>query len=274
MAKIWLVLISLLLLSCSKEIPVSTANSNVTVIEKQFTIPQLQRTRGIRVYLPPGYSQSEQHYPVLYMHDGQNVFDNATSYAGEWKVDETLDQLSAEMGINLIVVAVDNGGEKRMNELSPWGNKEFGEAEGEQYMRLIVDVIKPYIDSTYRSLPDQANTAIMGSSMGGLISHFAMYRYPHVFSKAGIFSPSYWFSQAVYTYSQNHALNPSAKLFFVVGSKEGETMVKDMQNMVKQIVDQGHKQELIKARVVQGAKHNESFWAAEFSAAIQWLYKK
>lgn len=156
----------------------STATKNVIILEKTLTIPKLNRQRRLRIYLPENYQLSKQHYPVLYMHDAQNLFDDKTAYAGEWGIDETLNRLAAENGLSLIVVGIDNGLELRMNELSPWPNQEYGVAEGEQYMDFIVNEVKPFIDKSYRTLTDKNNTAIMGSSMGGLISHYAIFEYP------------------------------------------------------------------------------------------------
>ncbi len=101
----------------------STASKNVSIFEDNFLMPQLDRQRTIRVYLPPNYHNSEDNYPVLYMHDGQNVFDKKTSYSGEWQVDETLDKLYEEKDFSIIVVAIDNGGDKRLNEYSPWDHQ-------------------------------------------------------------------------------------------------------------------------------------------------------
>ena len=169
-----------------------TAQPNVHVLPTPFLIPGLNRERTVRIYLPPGYEQGTRRYPVLYMHDGQNLFDDATAYAGEWGIDETLNELAKSRGLELIVVGIDNGGAERIHELNAWDNPQFGKGEGEQYTAFIVEVLKPWIDQHYRTRPDRRHTAIMGSSMGGLISSYAISRYPQVFGKAGIFSPAYW----------------------------------------------------------------------------------
>ena len=250
----------------------STATSNVSVLPFEFVIDGLDRQRQVRLYLPENYAQSDQAYPVVYMHDGQNVFDDATSYAGEWGVDESLNQLAATTGLRLIVVAIDHGGDFRMNELSPWENKRFGEAQGKQYMDFIVEVVKPYIDSNYRTLSGPQHTAIIGSSMGGLISHYAIHAYPQVFSKAGIFSPAYWYSPQVFDYSREHKLWLSAKLYVVYGDKEGDGMLADTDRMWRQLQQQGHPRDNLVFKRVAGAEHNEKLWRNEFSEAIQWLF--
>lgn len=252
---------------------ISTAESNVFVLEQEFTITGLNRSRQIRIYLPPDYQSTSQHYPVLYMHDGQNLFDDSTSYVGEWGVDESLNQLAQEGEFRLIVVGIDNGQEKRMNELSPWENKKFGEAEGEQYMKFIVNQIKPFIDNNYRTLSDRDNTAIMGSSMGGLISHYAIYKYPEVFSKAGIFSPSYWYSIEVLSFTKENPVPEDTRLYLIIGEKEGGA-VTEMEEMYDQILDTGHPKDNIFKKVDPNGEHNESSWRKQFIPAIKMLFEQ
>ncbi|MEW7290845.1 alpha/beta hydrolase [Aquimarina sp. 2304DJ70-9] len=250
----------------------STAQPNVIVIDSLFKIPGLDRTRQIRIYLPPNYEKSDKKYPVVYMHDAQNLFDNATSYAGEWGVDESLNELSKLSDIELIVVGIDNGEEKRMNELSPWENTEFGKAEGKQYMEFIVNTIKPYIDTTYKTQKDREHTAIMGSSMGGLISHYAIYKYPQIFGKAGIFSPSYWYSEKVFDFTKNQPIPEDSRIFLLIGKKEGWDMVKNTRKMNKYIIS-SHPEKNLKLVVDPKGEHNEAFWRKQFTQAIQWLFK-
>ena len=114
----------------------STAADNVTILSDAFYMPQLDRSRRVWVYLPPGYEDGDQRYPVLYMHDGQNCFDTRTAFAGEWEVDETLNALYDEQGFALIVVAVDNGEIHRFDEYTPWINSQFGGGEGDAYIEF------------------------------------------------------------------------------------------------------------------------------------------
>jgi len=192
----------------------------------------LDRTRTLRVYVPPGYANHpDQRYPVIYMHDGQNLSDDATPYAGEWGVDETMDRLAATHGFEAIVVGIDNGGERRMAELSPVANSEAQRPEGPQYMGFVVDVVKPWVDQHYRTRPDRDSTAIIGSSMGGLISHYAINRYPAVFSKAGVFSPSYWAAPAMLDEAARQPLPADARIYLYVGGGEDGSMEGDTRRM-------------------------------------------
>jgi predicted alpha/beta superfamily hydrolase len=276
--KMKFVLICLLTLICgcsdepnaSKSL--STAAPNVLILPFAFVLDGLDRQRTIRVYLPPNYDRSSDSYSVVYMQDGQNLFDDSTAYAGEWGVDETLNELSQQQGLNIIVVGIDNGGEKRMNEYSPWENKRFGAAEGEQYMDFVVEVVKPYIDTNYRTLSDVQHTAIIGSSMGGLIAHYALHAYPNVFGKAAIFSPSYWYSPEVFVYTNTHKAALDAKIYVMFGDKEGDGMIVDTGRMEHQLREQGHPRQNMLFKRVVGGEHNESLWRSEFSAAIRWLF--
>lgn len=268
--------ILLLLVACSPQSDkprISSASNNVFVIDQLFEMPGLNRQRRLRIYLPLNYGNVSDNYPVLYMHDGQNLFDEATSYAGEWGIDESLNMLSKTNGLSIIVVGIDNGQEKRMNELSPWENKDFGKAEGKQYMNFIINTVKPYIDKNYRTLPDRLNTAIMGSSMGGLISHYAIFEYSSVFSKAGIFSPSFWYSEEVKPFSDTNKLPINSRLYFLVGDDEGADMIDGMREMVTSLEKQGLGKTNLNSKTVKHGTHNEAFWRSEFSDAITWLFQ-
>ena len=161
-------------------------------------MPQLGVTgRRIWVYLPPGYDTTDLRYPVLYMHDGQNLFDPRSSYCGEWGVDKALDALFRKNKTKgAITVGVDNGGLERWNEYSPWGGADgTGRCNGDKYARFIVDELKPLIDNQFRTLPGRENTGVAGSSLGAIISFYISLKHPGVFSRAGLFSPSFWFAR-------------------------------------------------------------------------------
>ncbi|HMA19678.1 MAG TPA: alpha/beta hydrolase-fold protein [Gemmatimonadaceae bacterium] len=258
----------------------STARPSVSVINSSFAIPQLGRTRRVWIYLPPDYTTSTKRYPVLYMHDGQNVFDAATSFAGEWGVDETLDSLIALGAPPAIVVAIDNGTDKRLDEYSPWPNAKYGGGEGDRYVEFMVQTLKPYIDAHYRTLPDKSNTAIAGSSMGGLISLYAALKHPDVFSRAGVFSPSLWFNPEIYSFAREAvARASSARLYIVSGAleaateEEADVYLKDQLRMVDSLEAGGLKQGTnVLSLIRPDGKHAEWFWRREFPAAYLWLF--
>ena len=250
----------------------STALPGVSLLPQAIEIPGLARKRQIRLYLPPGYATSNKRYPVLYMHDGQNLFDDASAYAGEWKVDETLTALSKEGKLELIVVGIDNGGEKRMTELNAWDNPEFGAGEGRAYTDFIVKTLKPLVDARYRTLPGRADTAIMGSSMGGLASQYAITQYPQVFGKAGVFSPAYWTAPAAFAFAAQHPLPKDARVYLLMGEKEGGQMVPNVRRMADVLRKSGHPQAATVLKIVPGAEHNEGFWSEELREALLWMF--
>lgn len=261
--------------SVAQEPKASTAQPTVSVLATQLDMPGLNRKRQLRIYLPPGYATSNKRYPVLYMHDGQNLFDNASAYAGEWNVDETMNALAKEGKLELIVVGVDNGQDKRMTELNPWSHEKIGKGEGREYMDFVVKTVKPLIDSSYRTLSDRANTAVMGSSMGGLISHYAINQYPDVFSKAGVFSPAYWPTGGeMFKFAATTKAKSDARLYLLMGEKEGQGMVRDVRRMHMELKKAGHPDANQWLKVVPGAEHNEAFWSREFREAVMWMFEK
>ena len=255
-----------------------TATASVSILSDAFDMPQLGRSRRVWLYLPPDYeANTARRYPVLYMHDGQNVFDEATSYAGEWGVDETLDAMHAAGELSLIVVAVDHGGTRRFDEYSPWNNAQYGGGEGAEYVDFLVQTLKPHVDAHYRTLPDRANTAIAGSSMGGLISLYATLEHPEVFSRAGVFSPAFWVVEdSVMAWTRARApFDGEQKLYFVSGALEGQgdAYVRNQEQMIDTLAATGYVDGTdYVAHVRADGEHSEWFWRREFPAAVRWLF--
>ena len=241
----------------------NTATAQVKIIDTAFLIPQLNRKRRIWAYLPKDYSTSRKRYPVIYMQDGQNLFNEQTAFAGEWHVDETLDSIVEKGGKGAIIIGIDNGGEKRMTEYNPYDTKDYGKGEGDAYVDFLALTLKPFIDKKYRTLKDSAHTFVAGSSMGALISLYAMVKYPDVFGGAGIFSPAFWTAKKIY--DDVAAAKWSAafrRFYFYAGGQESEIMVPDVNRMVAVIEKKGHYET---QRVISPVgKHNEAAWAKEF----------
>jgi predicted alpha/beta superfamily hydrolase len=252
---------------------VHTAVGNTKILDLDFPIPQLGRQRRIWVYLPADYYISTTHYPVLYMQDGQNLFDDNYSFSGEWGIDESMDSLAAVFSTDAIVVGIDNGGNDRINEYSPWINTTYGGGQGDAYVAFICNTLKPFIDSYLRTLPDRDNTGIMGSSMGGLISFYAAIKRQDVFSKAGIFSPSFWFADSVYTFikSQGHLQN--MRIYFMCGTNESTTMQSDMQQVYDTLLSSGFSASEMNFQTRIDGQHGEWFWRREYPAAFEWLFE-
>jgi len=252
----------------------STASKSVRFLPTIFEIPQLNRKRTIRLYLPPNYSTGGL-FPVIYMHDGQNIFDNATSFAGEWKVDEILDSLHTYNGFSAIVVGIYNDDKERVKEYLPWKNDSLGlDSEGDKYVKFIVNTLKPFIDRHYRTLSDRENTAIIGSSMGGLISLYAALEYPDVFGKAAIFSPSIWIAPKLNIYLQKYKRKKIQHLYFLAGEKESDQMITDLNKTLELLKKSGFDDEYyMKTKIAPDGRHAEWFWSREFGEAIKYLFK-
>ncbi len=257
--------------------PVHTASAQVQVLTPPLPMQALARQRTIRLYLPPGYAQGDKRYPVLYVHDGQNLFDAATGYAGEWQVDETLDRLAASGRLELIVVGIDNGGAFRNQELSPFVHSDIPISEGEAYLKFIVEELKPFIDSHYRTMPDRDHTGLMGSSLGGLITHYAGQHYPQVFGRLGVLSPSYWVAgdsstEQFRTRLLAPSVAPQSRWFVSMGGQEGGTMGPDFQAVTTQLQQQLPPTSQLKTHWVDDADHNEAAWAALMEPALLFLF--
>jgi predicted alpha/beta superfamily hydrolase len=229
---------------------------------------QLQTTKKIWVYLPLNYSDENAKFPVIYMHDAQNLFDAKTSYSGEWNVDETLDLLKAKV----IIVGIEHAGDKRLDELTPFKNQKYGGGNANNYLEFITKMLKPYIDKNYKTKSDSKNTCIFGSSLGGLTSFYAVLKYPEIFGKAGVFSPSFWINPEIYDLMKN-SKKLKSKIYFLCGDSESEDMVKDL-NKMETLLDRNrcYCLQLNKKVIIKDGKHNEKLWRDGFKNAYIWLF--
>ncbi|MET3607307.1 alpha/beta hydrolase [Mucilaginibacter rubeus] len=245
-----------------------TATARVHVISENFEIPQLGRQRRVWIYLPAGYEADKKKYPVIYMHDGQNLFDDYTSSYGEWGIDELMDKIPARQ--ESIIVGIDHGGGYRITEYDPY-NSKYGEGRGDDYVQFLIKELKPYIDGHYRTQTDAAHTTIAGSSMGGLISMYAALKYPGVFGNAGVFSPAFWIAPQIYDQAQQATINKMSRFYFVCGDAESASMVADMQKMANLLKSRGVKPENAPVTIIKGASHNEKQWNGDWPGFYKWL---
>jgi len=250
--------------------PPSTTTPNVRIPAVDLEMPQLGRERRVWICLPNDYENSKQRYPVLYMHDGQNLFDAANSFAGEWRVDETLDEWK---GKGFIVVGIEHGGGYRLDEYSPWTNPKYGGGQGDEYAAFIAETLKPWIDDNYRTLKGRRHTGIMGSSMGGLISLFTAVEYQQTFGFAGIFSPSLWFSDQWATHIRQTGKKRPVKFYILAGKEESETMEQEAQSLAQALRKAGFSPAHIAVRLDDDGAHAEWYWAREFPKVVHWWLK-
>lgn len=250
-----------------KKAKASTANKNVQIIETAFFIPQLNRTRRIWIYLPESYSSSRKKYPVLYMHDGQNVFEDTSSFSGEWGIDEAMDTLGKIK--EMIVVAIDNGGDKRLNEYAPFDMERYGKAEGDEYVAFLINTLRPYINKKYRTKKCGKHNYVAGSSMGGLISFYAVLKFPKKWGGAGVFSPAFWIVPQLKNIVSERSKKVKGKIYFYAGKQEGDEMVPDMLAVFSKMNQ--YSKAKMETVIRSEGKHNEATWRKEFPLFYKWL---
>jgi len=251
---------------------------------ENFKSKALANERTIRVWLPPEYeSKKSERYPVLYMHDGQNLFDASTAFIGiEWGADETADRLIRAGKIPpLMIVGIANTPD-RMSEYTPWVDKSRRSGgKGDAYARFLIEEVKPFIDKTYRTKPDRENTAVAGSSLGGLISlHLAM-KHPQTFSKCAAISPALMWADGriLREIEASPERLKSVRLWIDMGTREGRQIetfssAATWTQRLAKTLEQGGLTPGADFRYleVEGGEHNEAAWAARLDQVLQYLF--
>jgi predicted alpha/beta superfamily hydrolase len=236
------------------------------------------------VYLPPGYAASTARYPVLYMHDGQNLFDTFTSYAGEWRVDETCELLIPAGEIEpVIVVGIENG-PARITEYTPWPSAPYGGGGGDAYLTAIRDVLIPEVDRRYRTRAGRASRYLCGSSLGGLISAYAGYAYDDVFDRVAAVSPSYWWDdQHLVSFAQQQGRPTLLRFYQDMGTIENgstsdsngngiDDYIESLRAMRDVALAQGFQSGVDFLSVeAPGHRHNEYYWSLRLPDLLRFL---
>jgi predicted alpha/beta superfamily hydrolase len=246
----------------------------IEVLDEAYEIPQLGRKRRISVLLPHNYYESDQKYPVLYLHDGQNLFDEYAPY-GNWGVDKSLQKMAALGMGNIIIVAIDHGGVLRIQEYLPYSTPRYTEAEGHLYLRFMLEDLKPMIDSRYRVLTERQFTGIGGSSLGGLISLYAGFKYPHIFGKKMIFSPSLWISEEIYKQAREFMPFEATDIYLYAGGMESANHYGQVLRLESILQEKRRFSDfnLIFSHNPSG-QHKEIHWGEQFPQALKWLFFK
>ena len=256
-------------------VPVSTLSLRQhTAFHSRF----LPDDRDITVFLPPGYDADPKgRYPVLYLHDGQNLFDPATAFKkGEhWRVGETATELIEAGRIPpLIIVGIANTGLRRLYEYTPTYDRRRGGGEAELYGRFIVGELKPFIDATYRTLPHALSTGMGGSSLGGLVTLYIGLKYPDVFSKLAVMSPSVWWDRrAILRNVRDARPKPRLRIWMDMGTREGHSHLTNAELLRTGLVKAGWVEgsDLHYEQVPDGT-HSEGSWGARFDRVLEWLF--
>jgi predicted alpha/beta superfamily hydrolase len=234
--------------------------------------PELANRRDVLVSLPPSYHAGRRSYPVLYMHDGQNLFDPATSFAGDWGLGRIM-AAAARRGLEAIVVGVPNRGAERLDEYSPFPDRTArGGGRGAAYVGFLARTLKPLVDRRFRTRASRDHTLIAGSSMGGLISLYAVFRQPAIFGAAGVLSPSLWFGGGAIFSSVARAAFVPARIYLDIGALEGAEHVANARRMRDLLLAKGYRSgQDLRWLESRAGRHDERSWGRRFARALPWL---
>jgi len=249
--------------------PQTAADTGQIINVARFAMPQLNRYRTLRIYLPKEYNTSAKRYPVIYMLDGQNLYKSDAAIKSTWAIDSTLNAMPLNQ--QCIVVGIDHAGKDRITEYDPYDSR-FGKGDGMAFSRFLAETLKPYIDSHYRTKKQARYTAIAGSSMGSLLAMYAIVQYPDSFGNAGIFSPAFWIAPDIFKFTQATPITKRAGFYITCGDKEGKEMLDPAYKMDSVLMAKGLARKQAPAvKVNQGFSHNELQWRTAFPAFFNWL---
>jgi predicted alpha/beta superfamily hydrolase len=233
--------------------------------------PELQNYRDIVVALPPSYEATDRHYPLVVMHDGQNLFDPEASYAGAWGMLEVLRDLARE-GTEVIVAGIANAGPFRKYEYSPFRDSQHGGGDGDRYLAFVIDQVIPRVESAFRAAPGPEGRSIAGSSMGGLVSLYALWKHADVFGAAAALSPSAWFADEAIIDLVSRRPLPPGRLWLDSGTEEDEAMLGSVRRLRDALeargLTLGSRFEYVED---EGATHHEEHWGKRMRRALRFL---
>jgi predicted alpha/beta superfamily hydrolase len=245
--------------------------------QARFRSRFLRNQRDLIIYTPPGYSaQPTRRFPVLYLHDGQNLFDGATSFlpGQDWRVGQTADQsINAGVVEPLLIVGVYNT-RARVEEYTPTPVPKLGGGRADRYAKFLIEEVKPFVEREYRALSGRQHTGIGGSSLGGLVSLYLGLKHSTIFGKIAALSPSVWWNQLViHRFVKSMHLEQRPRIWLDIGTREGSRMVQDVERFCDVLLEKGWRlgQDLHYERV-EGAEHNETAWAQRVRPFLQFLY--
>ena len=238
--------------------------------------------RDVVVFLPPGYQKSVRRHPVLYLHDGQNLFEPETAFVkGEhWRVAETAMALIEAGQIEpLIIVGIYNTGRQRINEYTHTFDRRRGGGDADAYARFILEELKPFVDSTYRTLTDRSHTSLGGSSLGGLVTLYIGLKHPEAFSALAVMSPSVWWDRRSILREVRRALPPRARIWLDMGTRESRgdasarRVVEDARLLRVGLVKAGWQEDVdLHYEEIEGGTHSERAWGDRFGRVMEWLF--
>jgi predicted alpha/beta superfamily hydrolase len=245
---------------------------------EQFRSRFLRNQRDFIVYLPPRYhEQPERRFPVLYMHDGQNLFDGTTSFVPgmDWHVGHTADDFILTGAVQpVIIVGIYNVGKVRIHEYTPTKAPRLGGGRADRYAKFLIQEVMPFIQQEYRVLSDPRVTGMGGSSLGGLVSLYLGLKHPQIFGRLAALSPSLWWNQRmIHRFAAAAPVEPRPRIWLDIGTKEGPRIVHDVEEFRDVLLQKGWQlgRDLHYQRI-EGAEHNEAAWALRVGPFLQFLY--
>jgi predicted alpha/beta superfamily hydrolase len=244
---------------------------------EQFRSRFLRNRRNLVVYLPPSYQdESTRHFPVLYLQDGQNLFDGATSFipGQDWHVGQTADQCIQAGAVEpLLIVGIYNT-KARVREYTPTSVPKLGGGRADRYAKFLLEEVKPFVEREYRTLSGPQHTGIGGSSLGGLVSLYVGLKHPLIFGKIAALSPAVWWNQLViHRFARSLRVEPRPRIWLDVGTREGPRVVRDVEQFRNVLLEKGWRLGLdLHYERVEGAEHNEAAWDRRVGPFLQFLF--
>jgi len=230
------------------------------------------------VYLPPGYRERvDRRFPVLYLHDGQNLFDGSTSFVAgqDWRAGETADsEIRAGRVEPLIIVGIYNTGKARISEYTPTKAPKLEGGRADRYGKFLLEEVIPFVHREYRAVGGARRTGIGGSSLGGLVSLYLGLSRPDVFGKIAALSPSVWWHQSViHRITERAEVGSRPRIWLDIGTREGARIVEDVQRYRDILLSRGWREGSdLHFEQVEGAEHNEAAWARRVAPFLRFLY--
>jgi predicted alpha/beta superfamily hydrolase len=244
---------------------------------EQFRSRFLRNQRDLIVYTPPGYeAQQWRRFPVLYLHDGQNLFDGATSFipGQDWHVGQTADDCIQTGKVEPLIIVGMYNTKARIREYTPTHVPKLGGGRADRYAKFLLEEVKPFIEREYRALTGSQYNGIGGSSLGGLVSLYLGLKHSRMFGKIAALSPSVWWNQfVIHRFAQTATVDPRPRIWLDIGTREGQRIVQDVEKFRDVLLEKGWKlgQDLHYERI-EGAEHNEAAWAQRVGPFLQFLY--
>ena len=237
----------------------------------------LANSRDVTIYLPAGYDdRDDRRYPVLYMQDGQNLFDAHRAFVpgNHWRLQEAADVAIGERTASpMIIVGIDHAGPGRMDEYTPKKDRKHkGGGRAADYARFLLQELKPAIDEAYRTLPDAPNTAVGGSSLGGLVSLFLALCHPEVFGRAAVMSPSVWWAERAILSDVDAYQGAAPRLWLDIGGREGIEALRDARTLRDRLAAKGWGDDTFQYYEDRRADHSERAWARRVRMALEFLF--